>query len=162
MIDYFNNKILILDSIFSKEECCELIDYYNGKGPTHFWRDTNPMTCDLDDQSIKTKVDKIEDAVNGLLKIKLSVDWAEIVEWPPGSFQPLHRDIISDITVFTSVTYLNDDYDGGRTYFENDIEVIPRVGRTLFFDGKFYPHGVTEIYTKNRYTLPIWYKITMN
>lgn len=93
-----------------------------------------------------------------MLEEKIAVDWCEIVDWPAGSDQALHLDTSSDHTMFTSITYLNDDYRGGRTHIKDDLEIIPKVGRTVYFDGNFYLHGVTLVERGTRYTLPIWYK----
>jgi len=116
------------------------------------------MTINLGDPFLLDKVSKITDSINHMLEEKISVDWCEIVDWPPGSDQDLHIDTASDQTVFTSITYLNDDYQGGRTYIKDDVEIIPKVGRTVCFDGNHYLHGVTLIEKGTRFTLPIWYK----
>ena len=78
-------------------------------------------------------------------------------------------DIAEESTIFSSVTYLNDNFTGGETYIINDItlrkhvrdlsvKISPKTGRTLYFDGKQYEHGVTEVKDSHRYTLAIWYK----
>jgi hypothetical protein len=85
------------------------------------------------------------------------IDWCEIVKRPPGSGHPKHFDRTLDRTVFSSITYLNDDFTDGKTYFVNDFEVKPKPGRTLYFDGQCYEHGVTEVKDSDRYTLAIWY-----
>ena len=44
----------------------------------------------------------------------------------------------------------------------NDIKLIPKIGRTVYFDGNHYMHGVSNIEKNIRYTLPIWYKGKIN
>jgi hypothetical protein len=63
---------------------------------------------------------------------KNCVDWLQIVHWPKGSFQEFHKDFESQDTVLTSITYLNDDFVGGETVFEDGIVIKPKKGRTLF------------------------------
>ena len=154
----FKNKIFILDMVLSPNDCESLIDYYRSHGATHEWNGTRPMTMNLIDQFLKSKVSSILDRINLCLDGTLAIDWCEIVEWPEGSRQNLHYDDANNNTVFTSITYLNDDYLGGRTYIKDDIETVPKIGRTVCFDGNHYLHGVTEVTQGTRYTLPIWYK----
>ena len=54
--------------------------------------------------------------------------------------------------------YLNTDYEGGKTYFEEFDNVIePEVGKLVLFPaGLEYRHGVTEVTRGDRYTMPIW------
>jgi len=54
--------------------------------------------------------------------------------------------------------YLNENYKGGQTYFKDGTIFSPKTGRMLFFDGKYYFHGVKEILSNDRYVLVIWYK----
>ena len=153
-----SKKIIILDDVLSPTECQTLIDFYMLNGPTHDWRNTFPMAVDLSNGFLRSKVSAIENAVKRLLPEKITVDWCEIVAWPQGSSQAVHHDTARPETVFTSITYLNSDYRGGRTFIVNDIEVVPKMGRTVAFDGNHYLHGVTEVDRNTRYTLPIWYK----
>jgi hypothetical protein len=153
-----SKKIIILDDVLSHKECETLIKCYKDHGATHEWRGTFPMTIDPTNDFLRSIVGSVENAINELLSKKITVDWCEIVAWPKGSGQSAHYDTASPETVFTSITYLNDRYTGGRTFIVNDIEVVPKVGRTVAFDGNHYLHGVTEVTDNFRYTLPIWYK----
>ena len=145
--------IFVNDNSISKSECDHLIKLFEADGSTHSWLDYQVMT-------INALVDKKTSDI--ILKVarqsSYKVQWCEIAKRPPGSGHPKHIDDTSNKTVFSSVTYLNDDFTGGKTYIINDIEVPPKTGRTLYFDGRFYEHGVTEIKDSDRYTLAIWYK----
>ena len=100
---------------------------------------------------------KIRDNISFLSR-DIEIDWCKIVEWTEGASQEYHRDTASADTALTSITYLTDDFDGGETCFLDDIKVVPKIGRTVYFDGNHYVHGVSEITRGTRYTLPIWYK----
>ena len=50
----------------------------------------------------------------------------------------------SETTLLTSVTFLNDNFEGGELAF-NDLFVKPKAGRQVMFDGQYYPHAVMEI-----------------
>jgi hypothetical protein len=154
------DKIIVLDNILTKEECRQAIKIFNFfkvRRVPEFqqYRDTFILEIVNDDLSLLTNkiVQSIMFATNDITS-----DWSQIVEWRVGSKQEYHKDTARDDTVFTSITYLNDDYTGGETQFLNDIKIVPKVGRTVYFDGNHYFHGVNEIKSGVRYTLPIWYK----
>ena len=126
-------RIIIIDDVLTEDECRLLTDFYMINGPTHKWRGTFPMSIDLTNDFLRSKVDTIANAINELLPKKISIDWCEIVAWPQGSSQAPHHDSTKSDTVFTSITYLNDDYQGGKTFIVDDIEIVPKVGRTVFF-----------------------------
>jgi len=87
----------------------------------------------------------------------------EIVKWPIDSYQPPHIDTTRESTKYTSVTYLNLDYEGGKTFFtKNNKKSINEIGTTIFFDGVQHEHGVEKITKGTRYTLPIWYSDNIN
>ena len=86
----------------------------------------------------------------------------QITIWPTETEQSVHVDETRDSTNFTSITYLNDDYTGGETYFTNGINIKPKQGKTVFFDGKRYQHGVKRITDKERFVLATWYTNDIN
>jgi len=149
------NKIIILDDVLSRSECTELLGYYK---PTHEWCGSYPMNVKKSDKRIMKYMNRIRNQVNRYTNSNLKIDWCEIVEWPVGSSKQPHFDSTSNKTRFTSITYLNQFYDGGDTYIVNDIVFKPKIGRTVCFDGQFYEHGVTPIDKSKRYTIAIWYK----
>jgi len=101
----------------------------------------------------------IENKLNNLVKqFNVEIDYLQIVHWPKNSFQNLHLDKAHLITKLTSITYLNNDFKGGYTYFEDNTVIAPKKNRTLIFDGNLYKHGVSKIIENDRYTLAVWYK----
>ena len=137
--------IRIIDDVLSKEQCKKLISLKSTLGIDHMWGDTEV-----------TKLSEIPEEIKNN-NINFTPDWGEIVKWTNNSYQQLHFDDSSDITKNTSITYLNNDYDGGETYFEDGTIIKPKTGRTVIFDGKKYKHGVNKV-NGVRYTLPVWYK----
>jgi hypothetical protein len=148
------DRIIIIDNVLTKKECDFLIDIYNKKGPTHRWQDFFPMNIPQDNKIIMHFVSKI------IEKLQLSIlcDWCEIVKFPTNSQMLPHKDFGNKNTVYSSVTYLNDSYTGGETYFTDGFVVSPKIGRTVFFNGQIYEHEVKKITSGDRFTLPIWYK----
>ena len=82
--------------------------------------------------------------------------WSEIVEWKTNALQDSHIDLAHPDTIFTAISYLNDNYTGGETFIE-DMSVAPKQGRVAFFHGMQYAHGVRLIREGTRYTIPSWY-----
>ena len=64
-------------------------------------------------------------------------------------------------TDYTSITFLNENFKGGKTLVLEDGNVIvtcnPKIGRTLRLDGKKHWHSVTPIEEGSRHTLTLWY-----
>ena len=148
---------LIKDEFISKEECKKLIKFYkDNKHKVEKFRDVFPLKLnfikDLDVKLINN-IHYVSAIINNSV-----IDWAQIVYWPKGSIQKLHIDNASKETKLSSICYLNDDYEGGQTYFEDGTMFSPKIGRIVFFDGKYYLHGVREVLSKDRYVLAIWYK----
>jgi hypothetical protein len=90
------------------------------------------------------------------IKQNIKIDWGYLVCRPVGTFHPTHIDDTEQHTILTSVTYLNK-CSGGETYFENGRIIEPKVGRTIYFDGKLQAHGVSKVLKHSRYTLALWY-----
>ena len=83
--------------------------------------------------------------------------------WPKNSKQNFHIDKTRMETDYTSITYLNQNFQGGKTLVFEDANHMmtcsPKTGRLLCFDGKKHYHGVTQIESQDRYTLNIWYSL---
>jgi hypothetical protein len=96
-----------------------------------------------------------------------------MVRWLPGQLQMPHADkelhtgpdagLPNDFPYYdlAGLFYINDDYEGGELYFPNQgIQFKPKAGAAYFFPGdKNYIHGVTEIKSGIRYTVPFFWTI---
>ena len=88
---------------------------------------------------------------------------AEVTEWPLNTSQGLHIDSARTSTNYTSITYLNESYKGGQTYFEsNNFLSKNKTGDTIMFNGVKHKHGVKTITQGTRYALAIWYSENIN
>ena len=83
------------------------------------------------------------------------INYMQVVEWKPESYQPKHYDF--NHHPYTSIIYLNDDFDGGETVVGNE-KVKPEMGKILSFNGSKILHEVLKINSGVRYTVPVWYK----
>ncbi len=157
-----NNKIIVLDNVFTKEECLSMTSYYdNNISSSQFSKETlnNFIDINLNDSFLSPKIRKVENIARNNYDPNIGIDWGHVVNWPVGASHNLHLDFRKQDTVLSSITYLNDDYTGGETFIKDDLQIIPKVGRTIFFNGQQYVHGVKKILSGSRYSLPLWYKM---
>jgi len=145
---------VIQDKFLTQTECKKLIKFYK-KGLPKSFNTTYPLELNpLEHTSLVNKINKVGIDINNSV-----VDWFQIVKWPfPNKGKNLHTDDTSFKTTLSSIIYLNDDYRGGHTFFKDNTSFAPVEGRAIFFDGKYYPHGVSSIDEGDRYTVAIWLK----
>ena len=98
-------------------------------------------------------------------------DTLQIVRWFPGMEQPPHADDMTNTDihgfehrVFGSIIYLNDDYEGGQTYYPNyKISITPQAGKLAVHPGDpDHLHGVTKIEGGMRYTIASFWTLDKN
>lgn len=97
------------------------------------------------------------------LDVPLFADTLQLVRWVPGNEQHPHADSQNqdgtphpyDWRDYASVTYLNDEYNGGLIYFpDHNIELKPVPGTMVTFPGTTeYMHGVSKVLSGTRYTM---------
>lgn len=87
------------------------------------------------------------------------IDWAQIVKWPRGASQMFHFDDGSNDTTISSITYLNHDFVGGETVFEEGTIIKASKNKTIFFTGRSIKHSVNKVLEGVRYTIATWYKL---
>jgi|TARA_Y100001937_G_C6977990_1_gene266384 hypothetical protein len=147
---------LIVDNFLTAEECEVIIKFYkDNKDKAKKFRDVYPLELSKD----KYETDFLKNKLNNIAKnFNGEIDWFEIVKWPINSKQDLHIDDASKDTILSSITYLNDDFTGGQTHYEDGTTFKPKKGRSLFFNGTYYKHGVTPVSKNTRYVVASWYK----
>lgn len=155
--------ILIEENFLSNQDCNNIKDIAiaNFKKSNSF-RDINVLEIQLADPVLSKKLGFIYSSYLGTKNIVAFPELLQFTYWSPNSLQDLHFDNTRETTVLTSITYLNDDYEGGETYFENGIVIKPKKGKTVFFDGKRHKHGVNKIIQGNRYVCAFWYTSQIN
>jgi hypothetical protein len=100
-------------------------------------------------------------------------------KYPPGSYLRMHADAegyygttpqplknynpenpTSEVlNEYSSILYLNDDYEGGELYFEElDLLIKPKTNQLVFFpSGSEFRHEVRPVVSGDRYTLASFY-----
>lgn len=109
--------------------------------------------------------DRSEIEVSSYHKLKNPIysDCFQLIKWPIGSLQEPHADAEYDDhsehpspwREYSSIIYLNDNFEGGETYFVNkNLSVRPESGHLLTFPCTLeYKHGVSEVKDNVRYTI---------
>ena len=137
-----------------------------------FWNRTRGIDKFPSSSLLKSIRDKMLNVAKVLYnQNSLVVDYVDVVTWYDGQEMKPHSDSVDIHTgipyaycssrIYSGVLYLNDDYEGGETYFPNlNKSVKPLKGKFVLFPANVeYTHGVNKISTKNyRYTMPIWFK----
>ncbi len=158
--------------------------HYNENGTViydaDYWKDrvvtypniqkTNPQVINI----INGMVQRLKIKVDNFFKVDANPTSPAMVKWLPGQFQLPHADKElhsgpdagkpNDFPWYdlAGLFYLNDDYEGGELYFpKQNIQFKPRAGAAYFFPGDMnYIHGVTEITSGIRYTVPFFWTIS--
>tara|TARA_R100000742_G_C4239200_1_gene59212 strand:- start:73 stop:561 length:489 start_codon:yes stop_codon:yes gene_type:complete len=86
---------------------------------------------------------------------KYTINYFQIVKWPEHSNQGEHIDF--DYHPYSTILYLNDDFDGGETVVGDEI-IYPKKCKLIGFEGNRITHKVNHITKGTRYTIPCWYK----
>ena len=149
-------------NFLTKEECKFFIDFHNNnffKLPQLFkeiHRDTEVIHYSklIREDMFNYIYCKIAYFIQSINK-NYYPNYVQIVKWPEQSSQIKHKDF--DYHPFTSIIYLNDDYDGGETFVEDKV-IKKETGKIVGFEGSKLNHGVNKINKGTRFTIPIWYK----
>jgi hypothetical protein len=150
-------KTLIIDNFLTTDECNFIIKYYESdkNKNSNKIRNIFPIAPSLKDKNINFLINKLQTTASNF---NSKIDWFQIVKWPEGSSQDLHIDDASNETTLSSIIYLNDEFKGGQTYYEDGTIFKPIRGRGLFFDGMYYTHGVKIVEKGTRFVVATWYK----
>ena len=160
-------KLLYVEENFiSLSECQELIDLSKAnKEEIPYCNETrggDTFLTTLDGIYFDEGKNSVVERVTNLCKTfddRVVIDYAGVVRWPVGTFMKPHIDPHrpnQEPDLFAAVLYLNDDFTGGYTGFE-EYEVKPETGKLLLFSNSVYKHHVTEVEGVERFALSIWY-----
>ena len=158
--------IYVEENFISSSECQELIDLSKAnKEEIPYGNETrggDTFLTTLDGIYFDEGKNSVVERVTNLCKTfddRVVIDYAGVVRWPVGTFMKPHIDPHRPHQapdLFAAVLYLNDDFTGGYTGFE-EYEVKPETGKLLLFSNSVYKHHVTEVEGVERFALSIWY-----
>ena len=114
------------------------------------------------DVVIPSLEDKVVASINALCKSfdsSAELDYVGVVRWPIGTFMKPHVDDnnIHNPDVFAAMLYLNENFSGGHTMFE-EYDIIPKTGRLIVFSNSQLLHYVSKVEDNERFVLSFWYK----
>jgi hypothetical protein len=169
----FNAKTI--NNLLFKDDCQYLIDVAIKSnlwenGGSDFWKDrviNYNKILNFDKKAAQIMLDanlKCKQSIQKEYNLNYEVysDTLQIVRWFPEMEQPPHADDMSNTIIegfdhraFGSIIYLNDNYEGGKTYYPNfNFEINPEIGKLAIHPGDFeHLHGVTKIKNNIRYTI---------
>lgn len=163
---------------FVTERVCDLIvagiphtNALSDEGTLQFYKGRVRLLSDFPLSGLLEFVrDQMLNKARELFRKNIDVDYVDVVTWYDGQFMAPHCDVLDfhtglpfkDCTdrIYTGVLYLNDDYDGGETFFPYlKLDIKPKKGKLLLFPSNIgYIHGVNKVSGNIRYTMPIWFK----
>ena len=170
-----NEKLIYIEENFiSLDECQRFIDLslqikkrkltlivktltqplLNGKSwLLHYGGDVDPTVPSLDDEVV-TRVNSICKNFDS----NANLDYVGVVRWPIGTFMKPHVDDnnVHNPDMFAAMLYLNNNFSGGHTCFEN-FEVKPEPGKLIIFSNSHYLHYVNKVESAERFVLSFWY-----
>ena len=144
--------IVEIDKFLPKKTCDYCIKFF--KANKKHWQSFN-----------KREIIQVQDLLNSNLAInRLYLKYMklypnhkltslEILRWPRGEYHDWHDDTIHYDK--TTITYLNEDYEGGKTTVE-DYTVEPKIGKIILFDAD-KKHKVSMVTKGPRYVILAWY-----
>lgn len=189
--------------VISNEECDVLFNFVKEKTNNPV-QDSNKVPWDeknnnvlyfamIEDQKIRDIIinykNKIAEDLTEEFGVKIYPHFTTLVLWKPGQKMPRHVDDANGypereqelgMRFAASVTYINDDYEGGHTFVKNDgvndhswrgnsllsfpndtfedYISIPEKGATIsFLSDDSNAHGVTEVEESDRVILSTWF-----
>ena len=171
----FNPKII--KNFLTKEECNYLLNVVKNiepweTGGSEFWSNRSLNGINIYNNIDKIAGELIYDIRNRIAKTikekydlndEVYPDLCQIVRWFPGQEQAPHADDMKNAEnhewfhhrQYGAIIYLNDDYDGGHTYYpEHSFSITPEAGALAIHLGdEEHIHGVTKIEKSIRYTI---------
>ena len=170
-MDSSSNNILEIYDFLSVEDRKCLMDYYDRSykrrlANNSFWDNRVLQTRRLTNRKVRRVIESIQHRVVVACCKYYNEEYVypshtNVVTWRGGMELKPHIDDVDHLAHrdYSSIIYLNDDYEGGYTIFPNqNYDSIPKAGKLIVFpSGISHPHGVTEVTSGVRYTMAMWF-----
>ena len=127
-------------------------------GAKYLGGNVDPITLNMtDDELFSNVINSVTDLCK-IFESEIVLDYVGVVRWPIGTYMKPHVDDnnVHKPDVFAAMLYLNDDFEGGSTMFE-DIEVKPESGKLVIFSNSQHLHYVSKVDKSERFVLSFWY-----
>lgn len=182
-IETGSKNIFRYDNVLDRQTCEQICEFLvNAKGRNLVsktksvdvpWMDNDTYKyTDIRDIHLRNRIHLHRHKVKNLVMFSYNslayIDFTDLVIWRSGKSQDRHRDdgyTDNDplrSRKFSSVTYLNDNFDGGQTFIETehgtDYISEPKTGSVVIYPSDdSSKHGVMMVNKGIRMTLPIWF-----
>jgi len=173
------------DNFLSLEDTTKIVEALSTtdgweKSPVEFW-DNRVININAVDRLFGPDISSI--VLDSTMKVKdfiskeygleeeLVADIVTLCRWFPGMEQPPHADDMTNSEVkgfehrvFGAIIYLNDNYEGGKTYYPtHGVEITPKAGSLAVHPGDpEHLHGVTKVEGNVRYTIASFWAYDKN
>ena len=169
------------DDVLDKQTCNQICEFLLKEKGDHIsssslnvpWHDNDVFNYrNIEDIYLRNKIQLYRHYVKNLVMLSFNkvafIEYTDLVIWRSGKSQERHKDDgykINDplsVRKFTTVTYLNDNFEGGHTFIEtehgHDYISKPKTGSVVIYvSDERAKHGVTKVNNGIRMTLPIWF-----
>lgn len=167
------HRIIVNNTYLSKEDCklgIDLLNYFDDKNELCPFKDNPQVLVAPETEQViyllkkySKIVNELQKDANGFIPELYTVE-SYLSLWKEGTFAGMHIDSHKgyEFLQFSSILYLNDDYEGGEIYFPNQNFLYkPKAGDIVMFPsgGTEYPHAVNKILKGKRYTIPMWHSM---
>ena len=153
MVKYFE-----LNNFFSTSECNFAVNcYLSNLNIAYQWRDTFPIRMEELPIEYKNNMMHLVERIDNEIRKNFNVTTLsnlEIVRWPNQSFMNLHIDKGDKCGFFV---YLNTGFLGGETFLDTVGNIVPEIGKLLYFNNGDVLHSVNKVLGVDRFTLAGWY-----
>mgnify|MGYP000491598586 CR=1 FL=1 len=163
-----NNTVYVKDKFLTSQECHTLIDFFNKYYEQYgiLFDDRKiihipKITVDLSNDDPRNDADLLKHITSKLehniknIDTSAYVNYSHITMREIDNYQEYHYDF--NYHTYTSVLYLNDDFEGGETEVEDKV-IEPLQGSLITFAGNVLQHRVLPVKQGKRYTILVWYK----
>ena len=165
-----NSIYSIIENFIDSKDADDLINFFNKNQNLCYdmeeeHKDRNIHYSFIKDEKVKKLLNyyayKNIIFIDHIYKTKTKL-WGEmrLCRWKPGDSMGMHVDRNTETrnnnVNFSSLAYLNDDYEGGELVFRDKELKMPKLS-CIVFESHLHPHAVKEIKKNNRYTIPSWY-----
>jgi predicted 2-oxoglutarate/Fe(II)-dependent dioxygenase YbiX len=171
--------IIEIPNVLTQDECEEVIQYFEEYPELRRSGDAQERFngCTMSTDEVRGPLLKTIAALTNRLIIKaakfynieeLYLDYQSIAKWDTGQSMEFHADNVTQKREphyychwrdYSSILYLNHDYEGGYTTFKNQNQGQPPMqGTAILFPATFgYTHGVQKVKSGTRYTISSWF-----
>jgi hypothetical protein len=176
-----SSQVFRYDNVLGPQTCNEICTYLLREKGEHMssdsellpWRENDVFNYrNMADYNLINKINLHRHAVKNLVMMSFKqmayIEYTDLVVWRTGKSQDRHKDNgykendSLKNRKFTTVTYLNESFVGGNTFIQtengDDYISFPKQGSVvLYYADERATHGVTEVESGIRFTLPIWF-----